>query len=170
MKTMTKYLVLMMCWTMAAHAQTTEINISDTTNTLKLQRLLDSREQLFYQYSYQIQTKTGIFGNQTTKDLTAANGILLQVVAADNKIINQLDAVIKEQRYIDRTQENKYMDTEQRLVEYGKLTDKLKAENDQATQNNLHKLEMQQRWTYFALAAAVVFAVLWVVGLLNRRG
>ena len=148
-----------------AQAQNPELRISDTTNSLKLRRYLDAREQLFYQYSYQIQNKTGIFGNQTTKDLRASNEILLGIITADNKIINQLDAVISEQRYSDRTNQNDEIQAAQRIVDYGKLTDKLKAENDQLKSTMQKTIDDQTLYLYFALAAAVVFGVLWLLKL-----
>lgn len=72
----------------------------DTTQyliDLRIRAMVNERQKLYSQYSEQIEKKSGFFGNQTKKDIKAANEILLKILATDSRIFNELEEMIKAQ-------------------------------------------------------------------------
>ena len=57
--------------------------------------MVNERQKLYSQYSEQIEKKSGFFGNQTKKDIKAANEILLKILSTDTRIFQELEDMIK---------------------------------------------------------------------------
>jgi len=57
-------------------------------------QLLKERKELFEIYNESLNQKSGIFGNKTKNDLRTTQEKLLDVVAADNKIMNSLSRTL----------------------------------------------------------------------------
>jgi hypothetical protein len=140
------------------------LNLSDKSTTDNLVKLLDDREQLFLKYEYQIQTRSGIFGNQTKEDILASNKVLLQVIDADNAILNELDRVMKSQRSDAAQTQIESGQKEIQLQNYRDIMDRM---NAQANQNS-ERIKLLERHNliakYLAMVAAlaaVLFFILW---------
>ena len=74
------------------------LNAQDTTayelQRAKINALLAERSAKFGQYDQSLNTKTGIFGLQTKKDIRNSNEILRQIVLNDNEIFTQLKVLM----------------------------------------------------------------------------
>lgn len=91
----------------------------DTTQyliDLRIRAMVNERQKLYSQYSKQIEKKSGIFGNQTKKDVRAANEILLKILATDSRIFSELEEMIKAQdREVERSKFEK-QDKEYKII------------------------------------------------------
>jgi hypothetical protein len=65
-------------------------NVSDSSRK-ELLILLKERQELFDEYTASLSKKSGIFGNKTKNDLRDSQEHLLEIVTADNKIMNLLN-------------------------------------------------------------------------------
>lgn len=70
------------------------VSVLSQDNNRQLRELLDERKQKAGMYLERIEKKTGIFGNQSKKDLKEANAILTQVVETDNRIFKEAERII----------------------------------------------------------------------------
>lgn len=63
---------------------------TDSTESAKLQRLIQERDQLHSQWKASESKKTGIFGNRTKKDMIETNDWLERIILKDNQIMDEL--------------------------------------------------------------------------------
>lgn len=63
---------------------------ADSTESAKLRRLIQERDQLHAQWKASESKKTGIFGNRTKKDMIETNEWLERILVKDNQIMDEL--------------------------------------------------------------------------------
>lgn len=63
---------------------------ADSTESAKLRRLIQERDQLHAQWKASESKKTGIFGNRTKKDMIETNDWLERILLKDNQIMDEL--------------------------------------------------------------------------------
>lgn len=61
---------------------------------VRLTKLLKERSEKFDKYTKSIDERSGIFGNQTKKDLRRVNDILIEITQTDNVIFNELKRLL----------------------------------------------------------------------------
>lgn len=121
----------------------------------RLSELVSERRERFEQFQTAIENKTGIFGNQTKKDLREANDILMDVVKTDNRIILELQRLLDYKSY-EKTSENYSSGAnEAKLQQYLVAIDNLNNKN-QSLQHEVLRLEKKQQRTLI---------LLWIVGI-----
>jgi hypothetical protein len=100
----------------------------DDKKILKL--LLKERKDRFSQYTENVDNKSGIFGNQTKKDLKEVNEVLKEIVRTDNKIIMELDRLLDQRKFENFRSEYETKKASQELVTLQQQNEKLIAAND----------------------------------------
>lgn len=65
------------------------------TQRLRVNALLSERSAKFGQYDQSLNSRTGIFGLQTKKDIRNSNEILRQIVLDDNNIFKELKTLLE---------------------------------------------------------------------------
>ncbi len=142
-----------------------ELTIKDSTATQILRRFLQEREELFYEYSYQIQTRSGIFGNQSKEDLRQANKVLLEIVDEDNKIIKALDNLLASQRFETVNTKIETNKKEQKVDKLLTTIDSMYAEKlilKSKIQAADKQAGISTMLMYLGFGLALLFAILWL--------
>lgn len=137
----------------------------------RINGLLTQRAQKFNQYSTSLNTKTGIFGWQTKKDIKRSGEILMDIAHTDETIFKEIKVLLDFKTYqttqvTAKLEQSK--DSEDRNFNYMKTINKLRNQNDQlrldmAQQNN----EYHQKQTVHIIIILLLIATL--IFLFTRR-
>ena len=134
--------------------------IAQDTSTYEIQRakinaLLAERSAKFGQYDVSLNTKTGIFGFQTKKDIRNSNEILRQIAINDNEIFTQLK-VLMDYKDLQVEQVRSTANTNSESIQnYRKTIKELQDQNQKLT-NRQDKVENSRDFAYLLMA---VFAI-----------
>ena len=136
----------------------------DTSSVQKerLRRLLKERKEKFAQYDTALENHSGIFGNQTKKDIKNANAVLEQIVKTDNHIMNELSRLLDYKSFEKTTYNYSLNTTTERLDKQAKaietLQRNLKLEKEKS--KRLEKeMDRKQLILYFLLFTAIACAI-----------
>ena len=118
----------------------------DTTQfliDLRIRAMVNERQKLYSQYSEQIEKKSGFFGNQTKKDIKAANEILLKVLATDTRIFQELEEMIKAQ---DREVQKRKFEKQDKEYTIIKKEEQVQTHSETVAklQRNVEKLQIEE--------------------------
>lgn len=107
----------------------------------KINDLLAQRSQKFSQYSESLNTKTGIFGWQTKKDIRRSGEILMDIAHTDEVIFKEIKILLDYKTFQQTQVVAKSHDNEDLAVNYMVTINKLRQQNeqlklDQAQENN----------------------------------
>lgn len=91
-------IVIILAMLAASGLQAKESNESDKSKE-RLTILLKERTSKFDRYSVSITQRSGIFGNQTKKDLRQVNEILMDITQTDNVIFKELKRLLDYKDY-----------------------------------------------------------------------
>ena len=101
----------------------------------KVNQLLTERSAKFGQYDQSLNTRTGIFGFQTKRDIRNSNEILRQIVLNDNEIFTQLK-VLMDYKDLQAEQVKTVANTNsQNIINYRKTIKDLQDQNQTLTTN-----------------------------------
>jgi hypothetical protein len=119
-------------------------------------QLVNERKERFETFNKAIETKSGIFGNQTKKDIKAANEVLIDLVKTDNRIIFELQRLLDYKSY-EKTEQTYSLNTNAlKTDQYLTAIDNLNKKNEQLTKKNVDLARQARRSTFWN----------WVFGLL----
>lgn len=101
----------------------------------KVNALLEERSDRFSQYYESLEQKSGIFGNQTKKDIRRSNDILTEIVQADNEILKQtkvlVDYRVNAEKQIKAQAQEISHESDNRITGYMQTINKLRSQNDE---------------------------------------
>jgi len=121
----------------------------------KINALLAERSAKFGQYDQSLNTRTGIFGFQTKRDIKNSNEILRQIALNDNNIFQELKVLLE---YKDlQMQEVKTVATtsDERILNYRKTIKGLQDQNQELT-DSLKKAEKGKDLSFVLLILFVI--------------
>lgn len=72
---------------------------SDKADKRYIIELMQKRKTLFNQYSQLEKKRSGIFKSKTKRDINASKDMLNNIIAIDNKIINELDRLFEHKQF-----------------------------------------------------------------------
>lgn len=128
-------------------------------NITELQKLLKERKDRFEDYATSADQRSGIFKMKTKKDLEQSREILLQIVKTDNRIFNELSAVISRRGMAKADysyDEITYKETINRLTQAADTLNKQLAAEKQLHAVSERKASTQQWVTYILLGLIAV--------------
>jgi hypothetical protein len=132
MKTLLLCLLLALT-TFASIAQNTD-SIAYQNQRAKINGLLAQRALKFDQYTASLNTKTGIFGWQTKKDIKRSGEILMDIAKTDETIFKEIKVLLDFKTYQNTQVVAKLTQSqgsEDRSLNYMKTINKLREQNDQ---------------------------------------
>lgn len=137
----------------------------------KINRLLAQRTDKFSQYSVSLNTKTGIFGWQTKKDIKRSSEILMDIAKTDEVIFREIKVLLDFKTYQNTQVVAKLVETqgtEERSFNYMKTINKLRDQNeklqhDMAEQNS----EFHQKQTIHIII--ILLLILSLIFILYRN-
>lgn len=138
---------------------------NDQQMRTRLMELVKERKARFEEFDKAIETKSGIFGNQTKKDLKAANEVLREIVKTDNRIIFELQRLL-DQKSFEKTAETYKESSETRKREsYLQAIDNLNKTKRELEQKNKDLSKQLERsslihWILGILLLVVTFLFL----------
>jgi hypothetical protein len=100
------------------------------TQRLKINALLAERSTKFGQYDESLNTRTGIFGFQTKRDIKNSNEILRQIVLNDNNIFKELKILMDYKDLEVRQVQETIVTTSSRTESYKQAIKKLQDQNE----------------------------------------
>lgn len=134
----------------------------------KINALLAERSAKFGQYDESLNTRTGIFGFQTKRDIRNSNEILRQIAINDNAIFGQLKVLLD---YKDlQMQDVKTVSTtnDERIVNYRRTIKQLQDQTQKLTLQ-LEKSEKGKDLAFILLVLFVIANVFLVYVIMKRR-
>jgi hypothetical protein len=135
----------------------------------KINALLAERSSKFGQYDESLNTRTGIFGFQTKKDIRNSNEILRQIAINDNDIFKELKILLE---YKDlQMQEAKiaYTTSDERIQNYRRTIKGLQDQNQDLTKS-LEKNEKGKNLSFVLLILFVIVNGFLVYLVMKKRG
>lgn len=128
----------------------------------KVNSLLSQRSAKFGQYQKSLNSRTGIFGMQTKKDVKNSNDILRQITLHDNLIFRELKVLMQYKEMQVQEVQNTAEVSNDRIQRYTLAIKKLQ-ERNQELKSRTAKLERNQQISYAVFAAlAIAFIVVLV--------
>ncbi len=122
----------------------------------KMNELMKQRGQQFGSYANSIETKTGIFGNKTKKDLLRSNEILIEIVRLDNKLMNYFNRKLDYKTYetVNYNFDKQDYEAKQKILLLA--NEKLEQSNSVLKQNLETTLLSKKRSVYLNYLLAIV--------------
>lgn len=101
------------------------------TQRLRVNALLSTRSANFSQYDQSLNSRTGIFGLQTKKDIRKSNDILRQIVLDDNKIFKELKTLMDYKDLEVKQVQTTVVQTTDRVQNYKQAIKNLQDQNEE---------------------------------------
>lgn len=95
----------------------------------KINEMLSVRSDKFGQYDQSLNSRTGIFGLKTKKDMQKSINILRDIIYADNAILKETKTLIDYKNYQQERVENTSQESEVRSLGYMRTFNKIQTEN-----------------------------------------
>ncbi|NNM15609.1 MAG: hypothetical protein HKO56_03035 [Bacteroidia bacterium] len=137
-----------------------------------LLELLEKRKALFNEYSSLNEMKTGIFKNRTKKDVMRSKQMLNNIIALDNKIINELDRMFEHNQFQKLSLGVDMLDYELQLNKHRVGISALQNEI-QYLKNDKAELELQisqgKFWQYLSTVVSIFLAGILIYVLFKKR-
>ena len=124
--------------------------------------LLQERQVLFNEYADQIKKRTGIFGQQTKRDVRKARDILLVIVEKDNEIIAELERMLenRQMEYFDAgIDKQRAEEKNDRIIG---IIDGLKEQKDKLLEEN-EKLRRMHGWSRMIAIIAGLMSAMFLI-------
>ena len=132
----------------------------------KINAMLKDRSARFGQYDNSLNTKTGIFGLQTKKDIRNSNEILRQITLSDNDIFTEIK-VLLDYKDIQFQQVKSNVDYDKMRIEsYKKTIRDLQLKNEELLNYNQ---KISKTTNYYQLALILMLIVLGVLSFIIYR-
>lgn len=125
----------------------------------KINSLLDQRSQKFSQYSQSLNTKTGIFGWQTKKDIRRSGEILMDIAHTDENIFKEIKNLLDYKTFQATQVVAQSHESEDRVTNYMVTINKLRQQNDKLKQEqNLRDDEYRKTKTIYIIVILLLIA------------
>lgn len=116
----------------------------------KVNQLLADRSSKFGQYDQSLNSRTGIFGLKTKKDMQRSIDVLTEIVKTDNNIFIELKTLL-DYKDLEKTEaQDKYQETESSKINFMTTITKLQQQNDKI-KADLEKSEAQSAIIFYSL-------------------
>jgi len=141
-------------------------NINSDSLAYQLQRkkinaMLAQRSIKFGRYDESLKMHTGIFGFQTKKDIRNSNDILMDIVATDDTIYQQLKILLDYHVFQEKQLESHSVAAEQSNVGYMTTINKLRSQVDQLKADaETQRQSQQEAKNLFIIIVIVLLGVL----------
>jgi len=137
---------------------------------LKINALLAERSAKFGQYDESLNTKTGIFGFQTKRDIRNSNEILRQIALNDNDIFKELK-ILLDYKDLQVEQVKTAVSTNSESIQnYRRSIKNLQDQNETLTAT-VDQLEKSRNWAYLFIALFIIgcSVLVYSLNLKNKR-
>ncbi|MFA6278219.1 MAG: hypothetical protein WC622_15830 [Pedobacter sp.] len=136
-----------------------QVSAQDTSayeiQRLKINTLLAERSAKFGQYDESLNTKTGIFGFQTKRDIRNSNEILRQIALNDNDIFKELK-ILLDYKDLQVEQVKTTVNTNSESIQnYRRSIKNLQDQNESLT-NSANKADNSRDIAYFFIALLLI--------------
>lgn len=132
----------------------------------KINKMLADRSDRFGHYDQSLNTKTGIFGLQTKKDIRNSNEILRQIALSDNNIFTEIK-VLLDYKDLQFQQVKSSVDyNELRIGNYKKTIRDLQVKNEELLNYNQ---KISKNSNYFQLVLVVLLIIIGVLSFVLYR-
>ncbi|EHQ29620.1 hypothetical protein [Mucilaginibacter paludis] len=150
--------LLMAASVSAAHAINPD-SLAYQLQRKKINSLLDQRSQKFSQYSQSLNTKTGIFGWQTKKDIRRSGEILMDIAHTDENIFKEIKNLLDYKTFQATQVVAQSHESEDRVTNYMVTINKLRQQNDKLKQEqNLRDDEYRKTKTIYIIVILLLIA------------
>ncbi|HEX7365456.1 MAG TPA: hypothetical protein VF273_00085 [Pelobium sp.] len=130
----------------------------------KINNMLDDRVKKFGQFTESLNSKTGIFGLKTKKDMQKSMDILSQIIETDNSILKETKTLLDFKTYQQEKVVSQSQESEHRNIAYMRTINKLQTQNESLTKDT-QELKHSKKFyqlVSFALALAIISFALFV--------
>lgn len=130
----------------------------------KINNMLDARASKFGQFTESLNSKTGIFGFKTKKDMQKSMDILSQIIETDNSILRETKTLLDFKTYQQDKVASQSKESESRNIAYMRTINKLQTQNE-ALKKDSQELKHSKKFyqlVSFALALAIISFALFV--------
>lgn len=103
----------------------------------RVNKLLGQRSERFGAFDASLQSRTGIFGLKTKKDMQASIDILKEIVLTDNYIFKETKALLDYKDIEKKTVESQASESSERITGYIQTISKLQRKQDSLNQEML---------------------------------
>lgn len=121
----------------------------------KVNQLLADRSAKFGQYDQSLNSRTGIFGLKTKKDMQRSIDILTEIVRTDNGIFLETKALLDYKDFEKTQVEVKYQETASSKINFMTTITRLQQQNDQL-KSDLEKTERKNATIIYTLSMFLV--------------
>ena len=128
----------------------------------KINGMLDARSQKFGQYTESLNSRTGIFGLKTKKDMQKSIDILKDIIQTDNAILKETKVLLDYKTFEQERVVIKSKETDFKNLAYMRTINKLQDENDKI-RNELKGIKDNSR---FYQVLSIVFILISIIGAL----
>lgn len=135
----------------------------------KINALLDARSQKFSQYTQSLDMHSGIFGLQTKKDIRRSNEILMDIARTDNNIFRELKILLDYKTFQQSTVLNQSQDSEDRVINYMVIINKLRQQNKQLQQTQEQQVKQYQKNETSYIIAIIVLILTSIFILIRKK-
>jgi hypothetical protein len=138
---MMKYILglLMLCST-SLFANTQSDSLAYQLQRNKINGMLDARSNKFGLYAESLDTRTGIFGFKTKRDMQKSIDILIEIIQTDNEILKETKTLLDYKTFEQEKVLSQSKESESRNLAYMRTINKL--ENDrERIKNELDEIE-----------------------------
>ena len=156
---MAKYLLLFLLMGFAITAMSQVDSTAYQLQRNKVNALLAQRSAKFGQYQQSLNTRTGIFGMQTKKDIKNSNEILRQITLNDNKIFREIKVLMEYKEMQVQQVQNAAIAYNDRIKRYMLAIKKLQDQN-QKLRIQVEGAESKQTTTYYPLAGVILVLII----------
>ncbi|RKD13867.1 hypothetical protein BCY91_09945 [Pelobium manganitolerans] len=130
----------------------------------KINTMLNSRVAKYGQFTESLNSRTGIFGLKTKKDMQKSMDILKEIIETDNSILRETKTLLDFKTYQQEKVVSESKESESRNLGYMRTINKLQTENESLKaeiQNFKHSKKFYQL-VAFALGLAIISFALFV--------
>ena len=128
----------------------------------KINNMLDQRSGKFGQYTESLNSRTGIFGFKTKKDMQKSIDILLDIAQTDNTIIKETKVLLDYKIFQQQKVVTQFKETDERNISYMRTINKLQNRNDELLQeNDSLKQTKQGNIFYISLFSMIIGGILY---------
>ncbi|MFD0941188.1 hypothetical protein [Pedobacter boryungensis] len=122
---------------------------------LKINALLAERSAKFGQYDESLNTKTGIFGFQTKRDIRNSNEILRQIALNDNDIFKELK-ILLDYKDLQVEQVKTAVNSNSESIQNYRRSIKNLQDQNESLNNSINKLEKSRNLAYLFILLLLI--------------
>jgi hypothetical protein len=137
----------------------------------ELMELLKDRKELFDEYSSSIEKKSGFFGNKTKNDIRESQEKLVEIVNADNRIMNLLNRTIDYRNFEKQNMTYDVSSYTDRIKSLSVLNDTLTKRNELYQRENKSLRTSVRKYKFYCglLGFLLILPLLWAARKAVRR-